>query len=197
MLLLRGHAPTASWLDSYSHFGPDITGMKSPPPNKRRRALALHCQFAARGFRFLTACRAARGEQSLRGADLRATRIAHDLTPLLHYHELVLKDGAMFAKLLKGPPRKVLLLFAFVILAAVAFGGRYLAGRPGLDSLAHQDAVRIASQKAEGLLDTPECAKYRVRLLEAGQRTRSAGKTLDGLNQIYDEARQHGCEKRR
>jgi hypothetical protein len=102
----------------------------------------------------------------------------------------------MFAKLLKGPPRKVLLLFAFVILAAVAFGGRYFASHPGLGSLAHQDAMRIASRKAEGLLDTPECAKYRVRLLEVGQRPPSAGKTLDELNQIYDEAKQHGCGKR-
>jgi hypothetical protein len=101
----------------------------------------------------------------------------------------------MFAKLLRGPPRKVLLLFAFVTLAAVAFGGRYFAGRSGLEPLAHQDARRIASKKAEGLLDTPECAKYRLRLLEAGQRTPSAGTTLDELNQIHDQARRHGCEK--
>jgi hypothetical protein len=114
----------------------------------------------------------------------------------LHYHAVVLEDEAMLARLLKGPPRKVLLLFAFVILAAVAFGGRYFTGRWGLEPLAHQDAMRSASKKAEGLLDTPECAKYRVRLLEAGQRKPSGGKTLDELNQIHDEAKQHGCAKR-
>ena len=103
----------------------------------------------------------------------------------------------MFAKLLRGPPRKVLLVSAFVILAAVAFGGRYVAGHRDSSPLPIKDAARTASRKAEGLMDTPECAKYRARLLDAGQRTPSAEKTLDELNRIYDEARQHGCEKPR
>jgi hypothetical protein len=106
----------------------------------------------------------------------------------------VLPDEAMFAKLLKGPPRKVLLLSAFVILAVVALGGRYFAGRQGLGPFAQQEVMHIASRKAEALLDTPDCAKYRARLLAAGQDQR--GTTLDQLNDIYAEAKQNGCEKR-
>jgi hypothetical protein len=100
----------------------------------------------------------------------------------------------MFAKLLKGPPRKVLLLSAFVILAVVALGGRYLTGRRGLEPLAQQEVMQIASKKAEALLNTSECAKYRARLLAAGQG--QGGTTLDQLNEIYAEAKQNGCEKR-
>ena len=103
----------------------------------------------------------------------------------------VLPDEAMFAKLLKGPPRKVLLLFAFVILAIVALGGRYFAGRQG--PLAQQEVMHIASRKAEALLDTSDCVKYRARLLAAGQG--QGGATLDELNDIYAEAKRNGCQK--
>jgi hypothetical protein len=58
-----------------------------------------------------------------------------------------------------------------------------------------QDDMPYARRMAEYLVNTPDCARFKQAILEAGKGPPSSGATKTNIINAYEEAKKNGCRK--